>query len=156
MASNGTGQRPGSSSFLTYMVGQRAKAGRGLQEIDNAIGTPIPNANANAGKQQTPDAVVPPDATQAQPPEPPAASNPPLTLNGPEMTETQPGVLSLNDTDRFYRDNGRLPLAADLAAQSFEKQFREQSGRPPTKAEMIAHLYRSPELLPQVSQDYTT
>jgi hypothetical protein len=150
MASNGTGQRPGDSSFLQYQVGQRAKSGRGLQQIDNAIGTPMPNANAGAGVQKTPDSVMPPPAAV------PAASSPPLTLNGPEMVETQPGPLRLLDQDRYYRDNGHLPTAADLAAGAFAKTFQATQGRAPTKDEVVAHLYRRPDQIPQASQDFTT
>jgi hypothetical protein len=143
MASNGTGQRPGQSSFLTYMVGQRAKAGRGLQEIDNAIGTPQPSANAGAAPVATPETPIAP-----------AAANPPLTLNSAEMVETQPSALRLIDADRYYRDMGRLPTAADLAASNFAAAFRAREGRAPTKREVIAHLYRRPDTLPQVSQDF--
>jgi hypothetical protein len=145
MASNGTGQRPGSSSFLEYMTNQRAKSGRGLQALDAAIGATLPKANAGAGIQQTPaaPAVVPS----------PTASEPPLT-NGPEMVQTQPDGLKLLDQDKFYRDMGRLPTAADLAASQFAVNFRTQQGRSPTKAEVVAHLYRRPDLLPQVSSDY--
>lgn len=145
MSSNGTGQRPGSSSFLEYQVGQTARSGRGLQKIDKAIGAPMPSANANAGAQTTPDAQIMPA---------PAASNPPLTLNGPEMVETQTPALRLLDQDRYYREMGRLPTAAELAANDFSKTFRNQQGRAPTKAEVVAHLYRRPELLPQISQDF--
>ena len=147
MASNGAGQRPGSSSFLSYMVNQRAKAGRGLQEIDNAIGAPQPNPNAGAGVQTTPQAPTMPEA--------PAAQNPPTTLGAPQLLETQPPPLRLLDTDRYYRAYGRLPTAAELAANEFATRFREQEGRAPTKQEVVAHLYRRPEKLPQVTEDFT-
>lgn len=141
MASNGTGQRPGNSSFLTYQVGQRAKSGRGLQEIDNAIGTPMPSANAGAPPKTTPDAPAMPE-------------QPPMTLNGPEMTDVQPPPLRLLDADRFYRDMGRLPTAADLAAGQFAARFKAAEGRSPTRAEVMAHMYRRPDVLAQVSKDY--
>lgn len=146
MASNGTGQRPGNSSFLTYMVGQRAKSGQGLQEIDNAIGTPMPNANAGATPVQTPET----PAVQG----PAVREQPPMTLNGPEMTSVQPPPLQLLDQDRFYRDMGRLPTAADLASMQFASRFKAAEGRSPTRQEVIAHMYRRPDLLEQVSKDY--
>ena len=141
---DGTGQRPGNSSFLAYMVGQRAKAGQGLQELDKAIGTPMDSANAGVDPQ-----VIPAEQATA-----PAANNPPLTLDGPEMVETQPPPIRLLDADRYYRDMGRLPTATDLAATQFAQNFKASQGRTPTRAEVMAHLYRRPEMLNQVSQDF--
>jgi hypothetical protein len=144
MASNGTGQRPGGSSFLKYMVDQGAN--RGLQQIDKALGTPMPNANAGAPPKETPA------ASSVAPP--PTAGNPSMTMNKPEMTETQPPPLRLLDQDRYYRDMGRLPTAADLAASQFATRFRATEGRPPTRKEVMAHMYRRPDVLAQVSQDF--
>ena len=84
----------------------------------------------------------------------PLANNPPMTLDGAELIETQPSPLRLQDTDRFYRDNGHLPTAAELASSQFARRFAAREGRAPTKKEVIAHLYRRPEKLPQSTQDF--
>lgn len=152
--SGGAGTRQTGGGFLEYMTNARAKSGRGLQAIDKAIGTPQPSANAGAAPETTPQAA--PAPTQPEPqPGPISAGNPPMTMTGPEVTEAQPPALRLLDQDRFYRDMGRLPTAADLAANQFAVRFRQQNGRAPTKEEVVANIYRRPDKLPQVSQDFS-
>lgn len=153
MATNtgGAGTRQTGGGFLEYMTNARARSGRGLQAIDKAIGVDQPSANAGIPAQTTPQAATPADTTPAAP----TAGNPPLTTSGPEVTEAQPPALRLLDQDRFYRDMGHLPTAADLAATQFATNFRRQMGRAPTKAEVVAHIYRRPDKLPQVTQDFS-
>jgi hypothetical protein len=148
MASNGTGQRPGNSSFLTYQVGQRAKTSQTVDPVTSAGASPVTAQDivvaTTPPAQQETSAAEPSTITQRQP----------LTLDGPEMVRTQPSPLRLSDPDRFYRNMGRLPTAADLAAAQFATQFRAAEGRAATRPEVMAHMYRRPDLLPQVSKDY--
>lgn len=147
------GTRPGGGdSFMAYMVGQRAKQGHGLQAIDKAAGLdkmqPVPASNTGTPQQST-QAAPPPVAPPQQ-----APVEPGIYANRSNLVRTQPALFQPTEVDRFYQLTGKMPTAAELSAHKFSERFRQEQGRSPTRNEIMAQLFRMPELLQDPPQEY--
>ena len=143
----------GGDSFLTYMLGQRTRAGQGIEALDRALG-----ADKAAKSQQTTGAGPAGNAAASAapaPPPPPVPEEQPLFSNAPNMVRPQPKLNVLGDLDRMYRMMGRMPTAAETAVQQFQQSFRAGTGRAPTREETLAQLFRQPERAIQETRDFT-
>lgn len=92
-----------------------------------------------AATQQMQEQALAPDPTmpdQVGAPSLPVPSQPAMQ---PPSTGLRTGFAP-DFREQFYRRNGRFPLPADLADDAFSRDFAVRTGRPPTKAEMLARM----------------